>query len=187
MTKQENVGDVYAVTLKRIKAQNGSKSRLAMDALMWMSHSERRLTQDELREVLGLEFGTPDLDIDNVPSVRTIVECSLGLITVDSRSSTIRLVHFTLQEYLHANPTLFQGPHSKMAEVCLTYLNFDSIRNLSPTLECAPPTTPFLEYASCYWGHHARKETTERVIPLALRLLDKFDDHISCKLLVLTN
>ncbi|RPA91552.1 hypothetical protein L873DRAFT_1639582, partial [Choiromyces venosus 120613-1] len=100
MTKQQSVGNVYTATLERIKAQNGSKSRLAMDALMWMSHSERRLAQDELCDALGVELGTPDLDIDNVPSIRTIVECSLGLITVDSWSSTIRLVHFTLQEYL---------------------------------------------------------------------------------------
>ncbi|RPA91564.1 hypothetical protein L873DRAFT_1655693, partial [Choiromyces venosus 120613-1] len=124
MTKRQNVGDVYTATLERIKAQSGSKSRLAMDALMWISHSEIPLEPAELCEALGVELGTPDLDIENVPSMRTIVECSLGLITVDSSSSEVRLVHFTLQEYLHANPTLFHSPHSKMAEVCLTYLNF---------------------------------------------------------------
>ncbi|RPA91562.1 hypothetical protein L873DRAFT_1752016 [Choiromyces venosus 120613-1] len=128
MTKRQNVGDVYTATLERIKAQNGGKSRLAMDTLMWISHSEWPLRPDELCEALGVELGTPDLDIDNVPSILTIVECSLGLITVDSLSSEVRLVHFTLQEYLHDNPTLFQGPHSKMAEVGLTYLNFNSIR-----------------------------------------------------------
>ncbi|RPA90142.1 hypothetical protein L873DRAFT_1643024, partial [Choiromyces venosus 120613-1] len=68
MTKQQNVGDVYTVTLERIKAQSGSKSRLAMDALMWISHSEIPLEPAELCEALGVELGTPDLDIENVPS-----------------------------------------------------------------------------------------------------------------------
>ena len=48
-----------------------------------------------------------------------------------------------------------------------------------------PPDAPFLEYASCYWGAHARREISEKAIPLALKLLDRFDRHISCKLLIL--
>ncbi|RPA90440.1 hypothetical protein L873DRAFT_1657583, partial [Choiromyces venosus 120613-1] len=177
--------DVYTTTLERIRAQNGSRSRLAMDALMWISYLERPLEPEELCETLGVELGTTDLDIDNVPSIRTIVECFLGLITVDSWSSEVRLVHFTLQEYLHTNPTLFHSPHSKMAEVCLTYLNFNSVRNISPTLCDVMSTTPFLSYTSHHWGTHAREKPTERVISLALKLLDAFDDHISSKLLIL--
>ena len=41
MTKGNHLGDVYETTLERIKAQKGSKSRLGMDALMWVSNSER--------------------------------------------------------------------------------------------------------------------------------------------------
>ncbi|RPA90145.1 ankyrin [Choiromyces venosus 120613-1] len=117
MTKRQNVGDVYTATLERIKAQMGSKSRLAMDALMWISHSECPLGPDEL---------------------------------FDSLSTTVRLVHFTLQEYLHANPTLFHSPHSMIAE-----------------------------------RTHARMETIESIIPLALKLLNEFGEHISSKLLIL--
>ncbi|RPA88673.1 hypothetical protein L873DRAFT_1905956 [Choiromyces venosus 120613-1] len=185
MTKQQNVWDVYTATLERIKAQKGSKSRLAMDAPMWISHSERPLEPEELCEALGVELETDDLDIDNVPSIRAIVACSLGLVTIDSSSPRVRLVHFTLQEYLHANPTLFQNTHSMMAEVCLTYLNFQYIRELPPTRDWAPWVTPFLDYALCCWGTHTKKESTESVIPLALRLPDAFDDHISSKLLIL--
>src|SRR5207302_5046852 len=38
---------------------------------------------------------------------------------------------------------------------------------------------------SCYWGTHARRETTESVKMLALKLLDGYDKHISSKLLLL--
>ena len=83
------------------------------------------------------------------------------------------------------NPNLFLKPHSVIAEVCLTYLNFRHVSGFSPALRFVPPTAPFVEYASCYWGTHARRETTESVKNLALRLLDKYDKHISSKILLL--
>ena len=52
-------------------------------------------------------------------------------------------------------------------------------------LRSAPPTAPFVEYASCYWGTHAKSETTESVKILALKLLDGYDRHISSKVLLL--
>src|SRR5205807_2640881 len=57
--------------------------------------------------------------------------------------------------------------------------NFRHVRGLSPSPWSVPPTVPFIKYASCYWGIHARQETTERVKTLALKLLDGYDEHIS--------
>ena len=88
------------------------------------------------------------------------------------------MVHFTLQEYLHSHPEVFQNPYAVMAGVCLTYLNFNFIRELSPALSKAPQSHPFLEHASSCWGRYARKETREGVKSLVLQLLDNFDSHI---------
>ena len=71
-----------------------------------------------------------------------------------------------------------------MAEVCLTYLNFDCVVELSPILDDAPQKCPFLEHASSFWGHYTRNQTTACVKSLALQLLDKFDRHILGKLLL---
>ncbi|RPA91655.1 ankyrin [Choiromyces venosus 120613-1] len=185
MTNGQDVGDVYTATLDRIKAQKKDRSRLGMEAIMWISHSERPLRPEELCQALGVQLQSEDLNNDNQPTIRTILSCGLGLITLDSSSATVRLVHFTLQEYILANPTLFHSPHSMIAEVCLTYLNYQCIRDLPPTLWSPPPTTPFLEYASCHWGAHARRGTTQIVKQLVLRLLQQFDAHIACKLLSL--
>ena len=100
-------------------------------------------------------------------------------------SSTVRLIHYTLQEYLSYNPNLFLKPDSVIAEVCLTYLNYRHIRDFSPALRSAPPTVPCVEYASCYWGTHARRGSTESVKTLALKLLDEYGKHISSKILLL--
>jgi len=185
MTKGNHLGDVYGTTLERIKAQKGSRSRLGMDALMWVSNSERPLGASELCHALGVGIGSADLDPENVPTIRTLIGSSLGLITVEASSSIVRLVHFTLQEYLSSNPGLFQSPDSMIAEVCLTYLNFRCVRELSPTLLSAPPIVPFVEYASCYWGKHTGKEKTECVTQLALQLLARYEEHIASRLFLL--
>src|SRR5205807_8646846 len=152
---------------------------------MWVLYSERPLQADELCHALGVEVGSADLDVENVPALRTLLASCLGLVTVELSSSTVRLVHYTLQEHLSSDPALFPSPHSTIADVCLTYLNFECVRDLSPTLRSAPSETPLLEYASYYWGEHTRRGVTENVKMLALRLLDRFDHHISAQLMLL--
>ena len=185
MTKGKGLGDAYAATISRMKAQQRTRSKLGMEVLMWISHSERPLHIDELCHALGIEEGSVDLNTQNIPAVETLLICCLGLVTVEKSSSTVRLVHYTLQEYLSHNSDLFIRPHSMIAEACLTYLNFRQVRAISPTVRSVPPTIPFVEYASRQWGTHAKRETTESVKVLASKLLDGYDKHISSKLLLL--
>src|SRR5205807_3814703 len=111
MTDGLGLGDAYGVTLGRIKAQGGERSRLGIAALMWISYSERPLKADELCHALAVEIGLPNLDTDGVPSIGTLLACCQGLIVVDKEVSTVRLIHFTLQEYLRAHPELFGAAH----------------------------------------------------------------------------
>jgi len=149
---------------------------------MWVLCSQRPLRAQELCHALGVEVGSAELDPENIPALRTLLASCLGLLTVEESSSTVRLVHFTLQEHLSSDATLFHSSHSTIAEVCLTYLNFPSIRNLSPTLNSAPSTMPLLEYASFYWGEHAKRGMTENVKILGLRLFNAYGKHISGQL-----
>ena len=183
ITNGRSLRDAYGVTLDRIK-QRGGKSRLAMAALMWISRSERPMSAEELCQALGVQIRSTDPNPDNAPSIQSLLASCLGLVTVDEEESTVRLVHFTLQEYLNNHSEMFQNPYAMMAEVCLTYLNFSCIRELSPALDSAPQEYPFLQYASSCWGHYARNETTVCMKSLALQILDRFDSHISAKLLL---
>ncbi|RPA90479.1 hypothetical protein L873DRAFT_1848805 [Choiromyces venosus 120613-1] len=63
-----------------------------MDVLMWISYSEDPFELEELCEALGVELGTSKLDRDNLPSIRIVMGCSLGFITVDSSSSKPHLM-----------------------------------------------------------------------------------------------
>ena len=187
MTEGLDLKDVYGATVERIKEQGGEKSRLGMATLMWVSHSERLLQLDELFHALAVKIGSTDLDPERIPSVETLLNCCLGLVVVDRGASTVRLIHFTLQEYLSTYPDLFGATHSMMAETCLTYLNFKTIKDIqvSSTIFALPQSTPFLTYSSLYWGAHARREASGDVVSLALKLFGQIESHISTKLLLL--
>jgi hypothetical protein len=100
MTRGNGLSDAYTATLTRLKAQKGNKSVLGLKVLMWVLYSERPLRAEELCHALGVEIGSADLDPENVPALRTLLSSCLGLVTVEASSSTVRLVHFTLQEHL---------------------------------------------------------------------------------------
>ena len=184
MARGNGLSDAYTATLARLKTQKRNKSVLGMKVLMRVLYSKRPLSTGELCCALGVEIGSTDLDLEGVPTLRTLLSSCLGLVTVEASSSTVRLVHYTLQEHLLHDSTLFHSPHSAIAEVCLTYLNFGSVWDLPPTPDPAPSTMPFLKYASLYWGKHTREGMTENVKALALKLLDRFDEHISAQLLL---
>ena len=158
MTDGLGLGDVYVATIERIKAQDGDKPGLGMAALMWVSHAERPLQADELCHALAVELGSTDFNTGNVPSISIFVGCCQGLIIVDKEASTVRSIHFTLQEYLSSHPSGFSAPHSAMAEICLTYLNSRQIRALSNARFHNTRNTPFPEYCSVYWGIYAQKD-----------------------------
>ena len=168
----------YEDAMRRIQEQSENQSKLAMEALMWISRSKRPLRVDELCNALAVKIGSTHLTLDNVPSIRTILACCLGLVAVDKEASTVRLIHFTLHMYLRGHSTLFPSPDGTIAEVCLTYLNLQSTKDPSPaSSDTANPA--LLEYASHYWGTHARAETCRVYWPARGSLLWKYGDFNS--------
>ena len=184
MTNGLELGDVYGATIKRIKAQDGDKSRLGMMALMWINHAERPPRANELCDALAVQLGSTDFDVGNIPSMSTIVNCCQGLITVDKEASTVRLIHFTLQEYLSAHHDIFTKPHSAIADICLTYLNSKQVKALSTVHSSDTQITPFLKYCSIYWGVHAKRELSDYGRSLALELFKEPYSRISTELLL---
>jgi len=96
----------------------------------------------------------------------------------------VRLIHFTLQEYLQAHPELFDRPHAAMAETCLSYLNSRQVKALIYNPFSDFRGTPFLNYSSLYWGRHAKRDLSDCAKPLALNLFGDCSDRISTKILL---
>ena len=157
-----DLGGAYEATLGRIKAQGVEQARLGTAVIMWISHSRRPLQENELCQAIAIQIWSNDFDNNDIPTISTLLDCCQGLVTVDKSASTVRLVHYTLQEHLCTLPYIFSRAHSTMAETCLTYLNFQHIKDLAAALSPNPRDTSFLEYCSLYWGIHMRIELSDR-------------------------
>ena len=179
-----DLNSVYDQTLGRIKDQKGDRSRLGMEVLMWVSHAKRPLRIEELCHALAVEMEATDLDLENVPPQDTVLGSCLGLVVVDKETSTVRLIHYTVQEYL-SHPGVLPGAHRVLGQTCLTYLNYDQVKRLpaNNVLNLGDMSLKFLEYSSLHWGGHAKIELSDHAKSLALQLLNRHGDHISTTLL----
>jgi hypothetical protein len=158
--------EAYTTTMVRIQAQPQSWSAESLSILMWTFMAERPLKLDELCHALSVKVGETELDPDNVPPRGSLLDCCLGLVILDKETLTVRLVHFSLQEYLLTHqPTLFKTGHAHIASICLTYIGSEGRSNAQTDAEVSERLRifPFLNYAICQWGHHARKQTNETV------------------------
>ena len=184
MTDGLGLEEAYGQTVDRIKAQGSQKSRLGMTALMWICHSERQLGLDELCQALVVEIGSIDSNDNGAPSIITVLNCCQGFVVVDEEGSTLRLIHYTLHEYLSSHRNLFRNPHSTIAETCLTYLYSKQVMAFSDPRAQSTQHSPFLEYSSLYWGAHMKEQFTDHGKELALKLFDRYEYHISIRLLL---
>jgi len=184
MTDGLGLQDAYGATLDRVRAQGDQKSILGMSALMWICHSERPLRAEELCQALAVEIGSADYNSNNAPSIRTVLSCCQGLVMVDKEQSTVRLIHYTLHEYLASHSGLFKSPHATIAETCLTYLNSRQVMDLSGLPVQNTQHLPFLEYSSLYWGAHMKRDLSNCGKTLALKLFTRYEYHISIRLLL---
>ena len=177
-----DLDSVYDQTLQRIREQTGGRSRLGIEVLMWVSHAEWPLGTDELCHALAVEMDSTDLDPENIPPQDTVIGSCLGLVVVEQETLTVRLIHYTLQEYL-SRPGVLLGAHKTLGETCLAYLNYDQVKGLPVNEVSNLGDMPFLEYSSLNWGSHAKMELSDHGMSLALGLLNRYDNHISASLL----
>jgi hypothetical protein len=191
----------YAEALQRIEGQLLGNRKMAKKVLSWITHAERPLTTEELCHALAVKLGKLDeenipdgedivsicagliaeeLDWKNIPPAKRIISVCAGLVTVDEESTIIRLVHYTTKEYLERiRDNWCPRAQLKIATTCLTYLSFQPFRSGScpsdKEFESRLKQNAFLDYASRYWGQHART-VQEQVFEVASLFLQ--DDNL---------
>jgi hypothetical protein len=155
------LNDTFEVILGRIRAQPRSRCELATKTLMLISHARRPLRVEELRQALAVVPRDTNLNREYERSITTVLNSCAGLVALDSESSTVRLVHFSLQEYLERERHgMYPLGQRDMAEICLTYLLFDAFGSgpcmTEREVEIRLHDYPFLGYAANYWYHHVQ-------------------------------
>lgn len=153
----------YDGALRRISDQSESDYELAQQVLTWLVYAMRPISEIDLETALAVELGERYLDPDNiVPAVELLSLCA-GLVTWDKESKTVRLVHFTTQEYFYHNPQhLLRNPHRVLSNVCVSFLGIDDFKVACheedpghKKLSSAIHRSTFLSYAAGYWEDHA--------------------------------
>lgn len=143
---------------------------------MWISHAKRVLSVLELQHALAVRLEDSELDRENFIDPKLIVGSCYGLVEIDEKSSTIRFVHYSLQEYIKSHRHgLFVNGDVKITKICLRYLSLDSTKDLHTknvqSFLRALEDLPFLDYAATEWGYHAAKVSPDEVKDLALKFL----------------
>ena len=163
--------------MARIQGQVEEHSKLALSALSWISNAVRPLRLNELQHALAVRRGDRSLDEEALADETLIISVSAGLITFDTQSGKIRLVHFTVEEYFRKRKQeWFPDADSQIAEACLTYLLFDffGIGRCSPFWEeeWLLQENCLQDYAAQNWGYHAQRSEEPTVEELALKFLN---------------
>jgi hypothetical protein len=182
--------DAFRVTIDRIRDQKPDISKQAMGVLQWIFLAKEPLTIEELRHALAVEPDDTDLDWDNFVDSQLLLSCCLGLVIADESTSTVRLVHKSLQDYFkiqYDKGTIFTDGHNHVAHICLTYMSFDSYDKEVLTLRNEIfKKYALLKYATSSWAYHSRNsKKPEETEDMAFYLLhEKFESRLFFRMLL---
>ncbi|RPB02696.1 hypothetical protein L873DRAFT_1658835, partial [Choiromyces venosus 120613-1] len=68
--------------------------------LIWISDAERPSRASGLCHALAVERRSTDMGPEKVPVIQTLLGYAQGLLMFEKASSTVHLIHYSLQEYL---------------------------------------------------------------------------------------
>ncbi|KAK5211291.1 hypothetical protein LTR47_007985 [Exophiala xenobiotica] len=180
----------YENSMQRIQCQPEEHTELARKVLICITFGARPLTLDELRHAIAVDEGTKELDPEyDLDDPDVLISACAGLVTIDSESMTIRLVHYTTQSFLESLQDGFlSDSHYFLACCCLNYLLLDAfaeghvygptydIRTQQfPTYDIQTQQYPFFKYSAQFWTEHMTLGHTDTSLMLrAFTFLDNF-------------
>ncbi|KAI9858732.1 MAG: hypothetical protein M1813_007364, partial [Trichoglossum hirsutum] len=172
----KELDDTYEEAIQRIESQNQDDIELAERFLSWISLAFRPLIVVQLQHPLAIDPKDKDIDKDALPYEEYLVSICAGLVTIDQESNTIRLVHYTIQEYFERIcTTWFPYAQTRIAMTCLLYISLDVFAKgpcgSNKELKALLQKYPLFQYAAGHWGDHARGDLEETIEGLALEFV----------------
>jgi hypothetical protein len=171
-TLPASLNATYSDALDRIYRQAPEAVGLAEAVLFWVLCAKRSLTILELQQIYATQDLPEDsgLEEDDLPDADILTGVCGGLIMVDSDSKTVRLVHYTAQQYFEQfhSHKLMQARVS-ITNISLKYLtlpNFSSgICTTDKAMAQRLEEYPFLDYAAKHWGAEINKFDEDGLVP----------------------
>lgn len=126
-TEKRPLDLTYDRVMRSIDEKPESCKELAIKILSWLVHAQRTLTVKEVQTVVSIELYRYEIDEQDLPDRATLLETCAGLVTIDDHGTgdTIRLAHYTVQEYLHEKFIIHSDAAFAIAMTCVTFLSFD--------------------------------------------------------------
>jgi len=152
-------------TIERIQRQPRTRANQGMAALYWISLASRPLSVTEISHALAVRTDSAKnpFDIKRICSRNTLLACCMGLVIIDEETSTVRLVHYSLQEFLQNDNDLevslfhIHTGHGLIAKTCLTYLRFCQSMTLGMTGNCACCQRYYKDIVPSYGLHYPKE------------------------------
>ncbi|KAJ1708855.1 hypothetical protein NYO67_8959 [Aspergillus flavus] len=159
-------------------AASSALSERAGTIIAWIHFAGRPLAVNELLCSLGIRDGDTCYDPRGTPIRETLLNCCHGLAVIDRDTSTVRLVHYSLEEHLYQQNQIFGLSkaqwNGKIASTCLRFLSFEPVSNGEGPSQ-NHTTVTLLRYAATEWGHHLRRseELPDEAFNLGREYLDE--------------
>ncbi len=168
----EKLNETFSDAIDRIKSQSQEYWQLARQVISWIFYAKRPLKVSELRAILAVGPEDTKFDPSGLHERDLILEVCCGLVFIDEQDETIRLVHYSLQEYL---TTCWHGHWPKaeetVAATCLAYLTLEDWSVYTLWYD-EPAHGEFLSYAGTYWDEHVRGPFEEVLEDQMFRVLE---------------
>lgn len=191
----DTTDDIYHDAMQRIQAQGQDERNRAHRILGMVTRARRPLGLSELQHALAVvdlqeERDTQEDIADSIDQPKTILGSTSALVILEENGTQVRLVHRTLEDYLHLKENSNKWlPRAdvEIAEACMTYLGL-----VLPRKPCQDEyyvskksEYPFLQYASQYWGDHVRiaSENPQHGIKIqaaAMQLINDYQRKDNC-------
>lgn len=148
--------------MENIQRQAKPAAVLAKKIFSWLVKAMRTLTVDELQMAVAVELGRYELSNIDLPDRTTLLDVCAGLVTIDEKSNTIRLTHYTIQQYFMKRSIIPDDSlvDFNLAIVCTTFLSLDVFTQGACTsyisLNARYATYPLLRYAAYFLMAHLR-------------------------------
>ncbi|KAL5359318.1 hypothetical protein BJX96DRAFT_183666 [Aspergillus floccosus] len=148
------------------ETHGGGSKELARKVLSWLTHAKRLMSTAELQHAVAVEPGQLELNEKFIPTTDIIGSLCSGLVTIDTQSDVVRLVHYTTQEYFERTQKhWFPDAETDITKICVTYLSF----NVFESGFCSTyngfkdrlKSNKLFKYAAQNWGHHARMSSIQ--------------------------
>ena len=166
----------YTQAVQRIEVQDEGAREPARRLITWITYAKRELTIREVQHALavGSDPDMKDFDDEFLLDVDILTSICAGLVIVDQTSKTIRLIHYTTQEYF-LRTSMFPKERQGIAATCISYLSFDAF-NSGPcsTVEAIDDRIqryPLYDYVTRNWGYHYSEAAEEGLGRKVLDLL----------------